>query len=161
MSFYRKLLNITAFACITTGFQALAGPNVIPKEMAEYFPIGRTFNGVKIPSYSNEELRSILEAATVTRVDDVHLKLTKLIVKAYNSEGEVISTVKMDKANYSLLTNQLLSETPAKISHEKFVMTGDQLGYDTTREVSTMKGNVKTVVQNVKILPDFEGLNGK
>lgn len=122
--------------------------------MTQYFPVGRTFNGVKIPSYSNDELRSVMEAETVTRVDEVFLKLTKLVVTSYNSQGGVDSKVAMDKARYSLLTNQLVSETPAKVTHEKFVMTGDQMGYDTTREISTLKGNVTVVIPDAG---DFTG----
>lgn len=149
MSFYLKLLAVFVVVLATENWSQ-ANPGVIPKQMTEYFPVGRTFNGVKIPSYNGDRLNSVLVADTVTRIDDVFLSLTNLIVKSYDATGTVVSTVSMDRARYSLLSQEFVSETPAKVVHERFVMTGDQLGYNTAKDVSTMKGNVRVVIPNAK-----------
>lgn len=129
---------------------ASANPTAIPAQMAELFPVGRTFEGVKIPSYSDDVLKTILEADTITRVDQTYLDLTNLVIKVYNADGVVESTVKMKEAQYHMITGQLLSKTPARVDHDKFVMTGEVMGYDSTREVSTMTGKVKVVIPNAR-----------
>ena len=127
-----------------------AGRNVIPREMTSLFPVGRVFTGVKIPSYEDDKLQSVLEADTITRINRTFLKLTDLVVKIYNAQGNLESTIRMKEARYHLLTRELESTTPARVEHEKFVMTGDKMTFDTVREVSTMKGNVRVVIPNAK-----------
>lgn len=138
------LLGITLMTPVS------GGPRAIPTEMATLFPIGRTFTGVKIPSYTDDVLKTILEAETITRVNRTYLDLTNLVIKVYNPDGEIESTVMMDEAQYHLTTGQLLSKTPAKVNHEKFVMTGDEMGYDTSRGVSTLTGNVRVVIPKAR-----------
>ncbi len=135
------------FLCLTGS--ALAGP-AIPPEMTDFFPVGRSFKGVKIPTYSTNVLKSVLEAETITRIDETYLDITNLVIKSFNLAGSVDSTVKMDKALYNLRSRELVSKTEAAVNHEKFVMTGDQIKYDTEKDVSTMKGRVKVVVPNAR-----------
>jgi lipopolysaccharide export system protein LptC len=144
---------------VALGPSVVAAPQAIPKEMASLFPIGRTFNGVKIPSYTDDVLKTILEADTITRVDQTYLDLTKLVIKVYNPKGGIESTVKMDEARYHLVTGQLLSKTPARVDHEKFVMTGNRMGYDTASDVSTMTGNVKVVIPKAREFTGNFGMN--
>jgi Lipopolysaccharide-assembly, LptC-related len=144
MRVFKKVLILLCI--VVSGW---AGP-AIPPEMTDFFPVGRTFKGVKIPSYTDHVLKSVLEAETITRIDEAYLDITNLTIKSFNPAGEVDSTVKMDKAQYDLKSRQLTSKTEATVKHEKFVMTGDQMGYDTERDVSTMKGRVKVVVPNAR-----------
>ena len=53
----------------------------LPAELTDYMPVGRAFEGVAIPSYSGEKLKSVMTADTVTRVDDKVLDLVNLVVK--------------------------------------------------------------------------------
>ncbi len=123
-----------------------ASPGVIPPEMVALFPVGRTFSGVKIPSYTDSVLKTVLEADTVRRVDQAYLMLTNLVIKVYNGAGEVESTIRMDRARFHIVSRQMTSETPARIEHEKFVMTGDEMGFDTVNQISTLKGDVRVVI---------------
>ncbi|MDF1814519.1 MAG: LPS export ABC transporter periplasmic protein LptC [Verrucomicrobiales bacterium] len=158
MKFLPKIL-IPVLACLTPVAPVAGGPHAIPAEFSELFPIGRTFSGVKIPSYTNDVLKTVLEAEAITRVNDTYLDLSNLVLKVYNPEGGIESTVEMKEARYHLITGQLLSQTPAKVNHEKFVMTGEQLGYDTTTELSTMKGNVKVVIPKAREFTGNFGLD--
>jgi len=146
MVVFKRIWMLSLFGFV---LPVLAGP-AIPPEMTQFFPVGRTFTGVKIPSYSDNVLKSVLEAETVTRIDETYLDITNLTIKSFSAAGKVDSTVKMDKAQYNLTSREMVSKTEAIVNHEKFVMTGDQMGYDTERDVSTMKGRVKVVVHNAK-----------
>ena len=131
---------------IGVALNSLAAPGVIPKDVAALFPMGRVFTGVKIPSYSDDDLKSVLEADTITRLNRAFLKLTNVVIKVYNTDGELESTVKMKVARYNLARQELQSTTPARIDHEKFVMTGNRIGFDTKNDVTRLKGNVRVVV---------------
>ena len=143
-------LAIFLFALFIGGFmsEAKAQAMISPK-MAELFQVGRTFSGVKIPSYSKTDaLQMVLEADTITRVDSTYLDITNLIIKVY-AKGKVESTIKMEEAKYNLLTNELESKPTKKrpeVLHPSFVMTGDTMIVDTKNSVSTMRGRVRVVI---------------
>lgn len=130
---------------------AVAQNAMLPEQLTNMFQIGRTFTGVKIPSYSNKDvLQMVLEADTITRVDSTYLDITNLVIKFYQ-KGKVASTVKMEEAKYHLLDAVLTSKPTEKrpqIDHESFVMTGNQMIVDTKNEVNSMRGQVRTVILN-------------
>ena len=135
----------------TVSLSFASGP--FPAEVAKFFPVGRTFTGVKIPSYSdNDELQTVMEADTITRVDSNFFDISNLTVKIYE-KGKVTSTISMKNAKYDILANTLKSEESEprpKVNHPSFTMTGDQMIVDTVNQVSTMKGRVKVVIPNAK-----------
>ena len=144
MFFILRLLPVLLFTGIA--LNSKAAPGVIPKDVAALFPMGRVFTGVKIPSYSDDNLKSVLEADTITRLNRAFLNLTNVVIKVYDNDGEVESTVKMKEARYDLARQELKSTTPARIDHEKFIMTGDQIGFDTKNDITRLRGNVRVVV---------------
>jgi LPS export ABC transporter protein LptC len=130
--------------------------SALPAELTRHFPIGREFKGVAIPSYEGDRLKSVMNADTVTRVDEQFLDLTNLVVHVYNSEGEPDTTITMEEAAYDLLAGELSSKTPSKIEQPRFTMTGDKMIYQTEAQVARMVGNVVVIVPDAKNLaPDF------
>lgn len=130
--------------------------SALPAELTRHFPIGREFKGVAIPSYEGDRLKSVMNADTVTRVDEQFLDLTNLVVHVYNSEGEPDTTITMEEAAYDLLAGELASKTPSKIEQPRFTMTGDKMIYQTEAQVARMVGNVVVIVPDAKNLaPDF------
>jgi hypothetical protein len=118
----------------------------IPTEISSAFPIGREFVGVSIPSYEDEQLKSVMRADSIIRIDDRFLDLVNLVISVYNSEGEHETTISMDEAAYDLTTQELASKTPAKIEQPKFTMTGDKMTFDTQSQVSKLVGNVEVII---------------
>lgn len=144
-----NLIRMVALTALVTGGVSAtshAAPRAIPKEMESLFPIGRTFRGVKIPSYSDNNLQMVLEAEEITRVDAIYLDLNNVLIKTYSSDGSVETRIVMKEARYHMVTGKLFSKTPAEVKHEKFTMTGEQMSFDTVEEVSTMEGDVRVVI---------------
>tara|TARA_R110002096_G_scaffold196404_3_gene379258 strand:+ start:1470 stop:2015 length:546 start_codon:yes stop_codon:yes gene_type:complete len=141
-------------AILTMGTKVQGAPDAVnkvmqtalPPELTAMFPVGREFKGVAIPSYTDEELKSVMRAATMIRVDERFLDLTDLVVLIYNSSGEPETTISMDEAAYDLNTGQLRSKTPSKIEQARFTMTGDIMTFDSQTHLSRLEGNVRVVV---------------
>jgi hypothetical protein len=135
--------------------------SALPPELTDHFPIGRTFGGVAIPSYTGEKLKSVMTADTVTRVDERFLDLVNLVVKVYNNAGEHEATIAMDEAAYDLVADELTSKTPSTIEQPRFTMTGDTMIFQNQTQVARLVGNVRLVVPDAsRIAPDF-GLPGE
>jgi len=163
MPFSQKFRFILMPALLAAGLvsqeRADAAPaRVIPKEVESLFPVGRTFSGVKIPSYSKEDvLRMVLLADSVTRVDQNYFDIKNLVVKFYSPEGKVETTVTMKEARYHLGTGELSdkkSDVRPSIRNEKFVMTGEEMVVDTSKNISQMKDRVRVEI------PDAGGFLG-
>lgn len=130
--------------------------SALPAELTQHFPIGREFKGVAIPSYEGNRLKSVMNADSVTRVDEQFLDLMNLVVQVYNSEGEPETTITMEEAAYDLVAGELASKTPSKIEQPRFTMTGDKMIYQTESQVARMVGNVVVIVPDAKgMAPDF------
>lgn len=130
--------------------------SALPTELTQHFPIGREFKGVAIPSYDGDRLKSVMNADSVTRVDEQFLDLMNLVVLVYNSDGKPETTITMDEAAYDLVAGELASKTPSKIEQPRFTMTGDKMIYQTESQVARMVGNVVVIVPDAKnMAPDF------
>lgn len=134
--------------------------SALPPELTDHMPVGRSFLGVAIPSYEGDELKSVMTADTVTRVDEQYLDLVNLVVHVYNAEGEAETTIAMDEAAYDLVAGELASKTPSTIEQARFIMTGDKMTFQTGSQVARLVGNVRLVVPDAdQLAPDF-GLPG-
>lgn len=133
----------------------------LSSELTDYMPVGRAFEGVAIPSYSGEKLKSVMTADTVTRVDDRVLDLVNLVVKVYDEAGEHEATIAMDEAAYDLVADELTSKTPSSIEQTRFTMTGDTMIFQNQTQVARLVGNVRLVVPDAsRFAPEF-GLPGE
>ncbi len=134
--------------------------SALPSELTDHMPVGREFRGVAIPSYTNDKLKSVLTADSVTRVDEQFLDLVNLVVHVHNAEGKPETTISMDEAAYDLVSGELRSKTPSTIEQPRFTMTGDTMTFQTGSQVARLVGNVRLVVPDAgQIAPGF-GLPG-
>jgi hypothetical protein len=133
--------------------------SMLPPELTKLFPIGRVFKGVAIPSYTEDRLKSVMRAKTVVRVDEQFLDLTDLVISIYNEQGEPETYISMDEATFDLVSQQLVSKTPAKIEQEKFTMTGDKMTFETQTRVSRMEGNVRVIIPDAQVLTSEMGVS--
>jgi hypothetical protein len=132
----------------------------LPSGLTENFPIGRTFHGVMIPSYTDDVLKSVMRADSVIRVDETYLDLVNLTVQVYNAEGKPETTISMAEASYDLTLGELASKTPSRIEQPRFTMTGDKLTYQSESRIATMNGKVRLVVPDVGGLATGLGFPG-
>ncbi|MAS93672.1 MAG: hypothetical protein CMO55_10815 [Verrucomicrobiales bacterium] len=129
-----------------------------PPELTSMFPIGREFKGVAIPSYTEDVLKSVMNADSVTRINEQFLDLVNLRILIYNSEGEPETTIFMELAAYDLLAGELRSKTPSRIEQPRFTMTGDQLIFETQSQRTRLIGNVHVVIPDASEFTPLMGL---
>ncbi|HRQ90210.1 MAG TPA: LPS export ABC transporter periplasmic protein LptC [Bacteroidia bacterium] len=128
----------------------------LPPDLVANFPIGRVFKGVILPSYEGDQLKSVLNADTVVRVDDQFLDLANLVIHVYNAAGEPETSIEMDEAAFDLYASELKSKTPATIEQPRFTMTGDTMYFQIDTQLARLVGNVKVVIPDARSLtPDF------
>lgn len=119
--------------------------------LAALFPIGRVFEGVKIPSYSGDTLSSVVHADFMRRADDEHLEMEMLEIVVYNA-GEPDSRILTDRAIYDMEAGILRSTTPARIFQKQLEMRGDRMLFDSETRIGQLSGNVKTRIEQVSDL---------
>ena len=136
----------------------------IPIGIEKMFPVGRTFFGVRIPSYTGDQLDSVVTTEVMKRVDEEHVDMETLVIQVY-SEGQPDTKIMMDKAIYDMEEDKLTSrQTPPEILHSQFKMVGDKMTFDREARVGHMIGNVKMTIFNVEsFLSEDEilGVGGK
>ncbi len=145
----------------TKGEPSKRSKSPIPlKELTEFLPIGRTLNGVIIPSYgADSKLESILDSETVTRIDEKFLRLTEMTITTigYQEDGSEVkeSVIFMKSALYDLSAGILKSETPATVDSPDFRLTGDQLTYDAQNDITRVTENVVITIPEAGDMGDF------
>lgn len=127
--------------------EAPADPEGIPPEMAALFPVGRVFEGVRIPSYHGDALSSVIHSRYMKRADDEHLEMELLEIVTYQA-GEADTRIETDRAIFDTVAKTLRSTTSAKILQQQFEMRGDRMIFDSNSRVGHLSGNVKTLVFN-------------
>lgn len=123
--------------------------------MATLVPIGRIFEGVKIPNYSGDALSSLVKANFMRRADDEHLEMEMLEIVIY-SRGEADSKILTDRAIYDMEAKTLRSTTPAKIVQKQFEMRGDRMIFDSETRIGHLSGNTKTRIFNATQMMESE-----
>lgn len=121
----------------------------IPPEMSALFPIGRVFEGVRIPSYSGDALGSVIHSQFMKRSDAEHLELEMLEIVVYTA-GEPDTRILTDRAVFDTVAKTLRSTTPARILQKQFEMNGDRLIFDANARTGHLSGNVKTRIHDVE-----------
>ncbi len=135
----------------------------LPPEIASLFPIGREFKGLSIPTYSSDDqIKAVMRADLVIRVDEQFIDFLNLTVHVYNSRGEPETTITMPEAAYDILIGELASKTASRIEQPRFTVTGDKMIFETRSQISRLVGNVKLVIPDVgELAPDMGAISGK
>ena len=151
-------LNVASKDELSPEGASLVVEAAFPPEITAMFPVGRIFKGVTIPSYTGENLKSVMRASSVTRIDERYLDLTDLIVLVYDSREKAETTISMEQAAYDMQTGELRSKTPSRIEQSKFVMTGDKMIFHQQSQVSKLKGNVRVIIPDANQFGPSMGL---
>jgi hypothetical protein len=126
-------------------------PGGIPPGMAALFPVGRVFQGVRIPSYSGDTLGSVIHSQYMKRADDEHLEMETLEIVVFQG-GKASTRILTDRAIFDITTKTLRSTTSARIIQDQFEMKGDRLLFDSQSRIGHLSGHVKTVIHDPEAL---------
>jgi hypothetical protein len=122
-------------------------------------PVGRTAEGVKLPSLNEEgRLVSLTRIDKVTRLDEENFGLEGLKMVSFENEkvdletGKPLptSTMVVRSGTYHAPSKTLKSDQPCTMSKPEFDLSGDSLIYRSAEGVGIMKGNVKMIIHHRK-----------
>lgn len=116
-------------------------------DISAFLPLNQPQSNVRIPSLTPEgAIKTLIEAETVTRIDDGNLRLKNMIITVFNKSGEPHLRVLTTSAIFNVETNILSSDKRTRSIHTDFVQEGDGMTFNTETRVGKMTGNVVTHV---------------
>ena len=115
-------------------------------------PLGEKNQNVKIPSFTNGIRTSLINARTMTRVDDEHMEMEKMdILLKGDTDGKDLS-VKMRTATYHMPSSVISSDQRSRVSRNDFQLEGDSLVFDTRTQEGKMVGHVEMIIFDADML---------
>ena len=109
-------------------------------------PLGQKNLDVKIPSFTDGRLTSLIKSHTMTRVDDDHMEMEKMDVVLKGQTEATDMNVKMRTAVYHMPTSVLSSDDRSRVSRNDFQIEGDSLVFDTRTQQGKMAGHVEMII---------------
>lgn len=113
-----------------------------PVDVGALFPIGRSFVGVKIPSYGSNKLSSIVTGDQMNRTNETDLEIDQLKIVMFNAEEKEEMILETDRGIYHLDRDILTSDSETIITGITFDMRSDSMIFDVRSEKGEMNGNV-------------------
>jgi hypothetical protein len=109
-------------------------------------PLGEKNQNVKIPSFTDGIRTSLINARTMTRVDDDHMEMEgmDMLLKG-ETDGQDLS-VKLHVATYDMPSAVLSSDQRSRVSRNDFQIEGDSLVFDTHTQQGKMVGHVQMII---------------
>ena len=113
------------------------------EDIKDFLPLNLPQSGLTIPNLTEEgNLRSVIRAGTVTRIDDTNLLLGNLVISMYSESREIEFTMTTSAARFNVKTKVLESDVHTRVIHPDFVMEGDSMVFNTETRQGKMEGNV-------------------
>jgi len=110
-------------------------------------PIGHEAKGLVLPDFDLEgHLRGKFEAASATRLDEVHIGFHTLKITTYTPENKPDVTIDFSEAVLNMKTRILSSKERTTIQRADFNIAGDSVEFDTSTRTGKLLGNVKMVI---------------
>ena len=147
-----------AIVWLTAGFSAF------PQEQSEsqkalgmnafgkMVPLGFVNRMVRIPTFEDGRLSSIVTADTLVRIDDQRLETGKTVVELVGEAAAETVRVDLQSAIYHLEDRVLRSGDRSRISRSDFVIEGDSLVFDAETSIGRVQGNVRTTITDTEAL---------
>ena len=143
--------KIASFLILLSAWSSIlsAAPSPTPEKKDKFempVPVGMPVLGLKIPHYDeNGKLALVLESESAKKIDESHIEMTNLKVEALDQEGDKIF-VELPQSLFNLDTRILSGDKGALIKRSDFVITGDNIEFNTETRFGTMRGNIKMVI---------------
>ena len=101
---------------------------------------------VRIPSFTDGQRTALIQARSMTRVDDDNMDLEKMSVILYSKTPDMNLNVEMREATYHLPTEIIYSQNRSRISRSDFRIDGDTLIFDTHTQQGKLTGHCVMVI---------------
>ncbi|MFT5856095.1 MAG: hypothetical protein ACI8XO_003348, partial [Verrucomicrobiales bacterium] len=114
-------------------------------QINKLLPLNKPNLRVRIPGFDGGKLSTMIEAATLTRIDDANLRLEDATIQMVPQE----LTIKLRSALYNTEVAVLSSNESTTISSKQFTMVGDSMDFDTKTGKGQMIGKTRMLIHNV------------
>ena len=145
---YYKLATFLCLLSIGSSL-LLAAPSPTPASSEKIdvpIPVGIPVLGLKIPHYDeNGKLAMAFETESAKKIDESQIEMTFVKLEVIDQEGDKIF-VELPQSLFNLDTRILTGHMGALIKRSDFVITGDQVEFNTETRFGTIRGNVKMVI---------------
>jgi hypothetical protein len=154
MSYY-KLATFLCFLSIGCS-PLIAAPIPAPSTTEKIdvpVPVGIPVLGLKIPHYDKNGILSLLmESESAKKIDVSQIEMSNLKMQALDQDSNKIF-VELPQSLFNLDSRILTGHKGALIKRSDFVITGDNIEFNTETRFGTIRGNVKMVISTENTLP--------
>jgi len=123
--------------------------------LGQLLPLGLAQKGVKLPEYAKGTgegfsmwRSSLVEAASMTRLDDRNINLDTLSLKRFAETAEIEFELRLKTGKFDMESQILSSEERSVLESPDFVMEGDGMLFHSGRSQGRMEGNVVMTVHS-------------
>ena len=154
MSYYK----LATFLCfLSIGCSPLIAAPIPASSTTEKFdvpvPVGIPVLGLKIPHYdASGKLAMAFETESAKKIDESQIEMTNVKLEVLDNEGNKIF-VELPQSLFNLDSRILTGHKGALIKRSDFVITGDNIEFNTQTRFGTIRGNVKMVISTENTLP--------
>ncbi len=117
-------------------------------QVGKLLPLNKPNLRVKIPGFDKGELATMVEAETLTRIDEVNLRLEDATIQLVPQE----LTIKLRTALYNTDRAILSSNETTTVSSKEFTITGATMDFDTRTGKGRMVGPTRMLIHNVSAM---------
>lgn len=115
-------------------------------------PIGQKNLDAHMPSFRDGKPSSLIEAGSMTRMDQDHMILEKAHIRLYGTTQDQDLHVQLHSGAYDMSTQVLDSHERSRVSRNDFQLEGDSMIFDTRSQQGKMVGHVHMVIYDAESL---------
>src|SRR3569623_1862207 len=114
--------------------------------MGSILPIGQKNLDAHMPSFRDGKPSSLIEAGSMTRMDDSHMVMEKVHIRLYGARQEDDLHVQLHSGAYDMNSQVLDSNERSRVSRNDFQLEGDSMVFDTRTQQGKMVGHVHMII---------------
>ena len=120
--------------------------------MGSILPIGQKNLDARMPSFRDGKPSSLVEAGSMTRMDEDHMVMEKVHIRLYGAKQEDDLHVQLHSGAYDMNTQVLDSNERSRVSRNDFQLEGDSMVFDTRTQQGKMVGHVHMIIYDAESL---------
>ncbi len=146
-----SVMPAAAAAVTAAGVAAAVPAENAMSAFGKMVPAGFVSRNVRVPSLGADgRLASVMEAATVTRLDDDRLATEGVHMEIHGKVPEDLLRVDLKSAVYHLGEQILRSGERSRITRRDFITEGDMMVFDARTSIVSMRGRVRTYIYDTR-----------
>ena len=123
-------------------------------------PLGQKNKDVNIPSFTDGQPTSIMNAKTMTRMDEENMFMERMDIRMFGETREQDLHVELRTGNYHMESQVLSSQQRSRVSRADFELEGDTMIFDTRTQQGKMTGHVEMTIFDSRTIMGNKAADG-